>query len=68
MKYELAVGMGIRPMTEPEIIWRLAKDADAIRPEVYMAVVDYMGVEAFACNDWDTAEQLMAAHWLGQSL
>lgn len=51
-------------MTGPELIWRLAKDADVIRPEIYMAIVDYMGVDAFACNQWELALELMNAYWV----
>jgi hypothetical protein len=51
-------------MTVWEVIWRLAKDADAIRPELYIAIVECIGVDAFAANQWEQAEDLMQAYWV----
>jgi hypothetical protein len=53
-------------LTEPELIWHLAKDADWLRVEVYRSVVDYMGVDAFAADEWDKAWEHMQAYWMGE--
>lgn len=55
-------------MTEPEIIWRLAKSHMAhtsfMQAELMQAVIDYMGGAALSVPDWESAQGLMQRYWL----
>jgi hypothetical protein len=57
-------------VTEHEMIWRLAKSHMAattfMEPGLFQAVVDYMGAAALSVPDWETAEGLMNAYWVGR--